>query len=382
MALTQYKLVLPKTVFGGKNSAEKISEIVQNYRNITVFCDKGVKNAGVADLILKRIADSGAAVNLVTDLPIEPTVHQAAELIGSVRGHKTDLLIGIGGGSTMDIAKLAGVLGTDDYTVYDLLDNPRLARKSVPTVMIPTTAGTGAEASMNAIVAVPERNLKVGIISTEMIPDYVILDSTLMSKLPSKVIAASGIDAMAHAIECYTSNKANYFSNMYALEAFYLIVNNLEKAYAHDADALEAMLNASFYAGIAITASGTTGVHALAYPLGGRYHITHGIGNAILLMPVMRFNQPAIMPLLTAVYDRIEPCGGAKTDREKSDRVIERMGQIVKNVGIPDSLRGYNVSRDDLPILVEAGMQVQRLLVNNKREITPKDAEQIYLQVL
>ena len=382
MALTRYQMTLPKTVLGGRGSAEQIADLAQGRRRITVFCDRGVKDAGVADPILARLEAGGRAVRLIADLPIEPTVHQAAALIDGFRGWGTDLVVGIGGGSTLDIAKLASVLDTDGYTVFDLLDRPQLARKGIPTVMIPTTAGTGAEATPNAIVAVPEQNTKVGIVSTQMVADSVILDAALMSKLPAKVIAASGIDAMSHAIECFTSNKANWFSDLYALEAFALIVEHMERAYAHDEDALEAMLNASFYAGVAITASGTNGVHALAYPLGGRYHITHGIGNAIMLMPVMRFNQPAIAPMLARAYDRIQPAGSAATEGDKADWVIRRMGDIVKAVGIPSDLRQFHVGREDLPILVEAGMQVKRLLVNNMREITPKDAEQIYLQVL
>lgn len=149
----------------------------------------------------------------------------------------------------------------------------------------------------NAIVGVPERQLKIGIVNAAMIYDYVILDVAMIKNLPRKIAAASGVDAMAHAIECYTSRKANPFSDVYALAAFDKILNNIERACDDpEADrAKEAMLLAAFYGGIAITCSGTTAVHALSYPLGGKYHIAHGISNAILLMPVMRFNEPSIL---------------------------------------------------------------------------------------
>ena len=163
-------------------------------------------------------------------------------------------------------------------TVHDLLEAPGRAKKCCPTLMIPTTAGTGSEATPNAIVAVPEQELKVGIVSDAMIADNVLLDPLMIKNLPRKIAAATGVDALAHAIECYTSNKANPISDTFALEALDMILNNILPA-CDSADAVSqksAMQLASFYAGVAITASGTTAVHALSYPLGGKYHIAHG----------------------------------------------------------------------------------------------------------
>ena len=176
----------------------------------------------------------------------------------------------------------------------------------MPIVLIPTTAGTGAEVTPNAIVGVPEKELKIGIVNENMIADYVILDARLIKNLPRKIAAATGVDALAHCIECFTSNKANPFSDMYALEGCDLILNNIEKA-CDDPEAMaekNRMQMAAYYGGLAITASGTTAVHALSYPLGGKYHIAHGVSNAILLAPVMRFNEPACRDRLAQVYDR------------------------------------------------------------------------------
>ena len=234
-------------------------------------------------------------------------------------------------------------------------------------------------------MAVPEQELKIGIVNSSMVPDYVVLDAEMIRKLPRKIAAATGIDAMAHAIECFTSNKANPFSDIFALEAFDLIMNNIETA-CDDPDAMEAknrMQIAAFYAGVAITCSGTTAVHALSYPLGGKYHIAHGVSNAILLVPVMKFNEPVIRGKLAAAYDRI--VHGEKTcttEAEKSAWVVERMGQIVRHLDIPTSLSEFNVPREDLEGLVKAGMQVQRLLVNNMRTVTPEDARNIYLEIM
>jgi len=232
---------------------------------------------------------------------------------------------------------------------------------------------------------VPEKELKVGIVNASMIPDAVILDAEMIRNLPRKIAAATGVDAMAHAIECFTGNKANPFSDMVAMEAFDLIINNIEKA-CDDKDALDAknkMQLAAFYAGVAITCSGTTAVHALSYPLGGKYHIAHGVSNAMLLVPVMKFNEPMVRDRLAMAYDRV--VHGEKTcttDEEKSAWVVNRMAAIVEHLNIPTSLTEFNVSRDDLEGLVEAGMQVTRLLNNNVRPVTAEDARNIYLQVM
>lgn len=296
------------------------------------------------------------------------------------------MIVACGGGSVMDAAKLASVLVTDEYGVKELLDEPGRAKKCVPILLIPTTAGTGAEVTPNAIVAVPEKELKVGIVNENMIADYVILDARMIKDVPRKIAAATGVDALAHCIECFTSNKANPFSDLYALEGLDLILNNIEKA-CDDPEAMQEknrMQIAAYYGGLAITASGTTAVHALSYPLGGKYHIAHGVSNAILLAPVMRFNEPACRERLASAYDRcchdeVKTC---KTEAEKSAWIIARLEQIVKHLDIPTSLKEFGVPQEDLDGLVEAGMQVQRLLVNNPRTVTPEDARALYTQIL
>ena len=289
----------------------------------------------------------------------------------------------VGGGSVLDTAKLASVLMTNEYGVKELLDTPDRAKKCIKTLMIPTTAGTGSETTPNAIVAVPEKQLKVGIVNDSIIADYVILDAIMIKNLPRKLAAATGVDALAHAIECWTSNKANPFSDIFAMQALDMILNNIERA-CDDPEAMDAknkMQIASFYAGVAITASGTTAVHALSYPLGGKYHIPHGVSNAILLAPVMRFNEPACRDRLAEAYDRCLH-GSAQTVEEKSASVIARLEDIVKHLDIPTSLAQLGVSGENLEELVASGMEVTRLLVNNMREVTPDDARRIYQEVL
>lgn len=384
--LTDYSLKMPKNIQAGEHALEQLKEIISSgVHKIVIFTDKGLLDLGLVNLPIQIIEKAGIDYTVLADIPAEPNYHEAQAVIDAFKKEAADLVIAVGGGSVMDVAKLASILATDDYTVKDLLDNPLLAKKQVPSLMIPSTAGTGAEATPNAIVGVPERDLKIGIVNPEMIADFVLLDGRMIKNLPKPIAAATGVDALCHAIECFTSAKANLISDTFALEALDLIMNNIIEACTNP-EALTAkrnMLLGSFYAGVAITASGTTAVHALSYPLGGKYHIAHGVSNAILLTPVMKFNEPAIKDLLAVAYDRVIKEGHQDWSvDEKSAYMISQLDEIVKVLEIPTSLKTFNVPEEDLDGLVAAGMEVTRLLVNNKREVTPEDARAIYLQIL
>ena len=383
--LQTYSLRMPKEVYSGADALDQIAAIVSGVKRVTVFTDKGVQGAGLLDKIMKllRQNEAGIEISILADLPAEPTCDQAQAVIDEFIKTEAEIIIAVGGGSVMDIAKLASVSNTA-YSVRDLLNNPAMAKKSVKTLMIPTTAGTGAEATPNSIVTIPEKELKVGIVNIEMIADYVILDAEMIRKLPVQIAASTGVDALAHAIECYTSRKATPFGDLFALEALDLIFNNIEKA-CIDPEALEeknAMLLASFYAGVAITASGTTAVHALSYPLGGKYHIPHGVSNAMLLVPVMKFNEPECRELFAKAYDRVNKATEKISDEDKSTWLINRLGEIVKRLNIPENTKAYGVGRDDLDELVKSGLAVQRLLVNNRRVVTAQDARKLYREIL
>ena len=387
--LKQYNLKMPHAVYGGENAMDNIATIIKalDARKVAMFTDKSLRQLGLFDMPEAVVKETGVAYYVLDDLPPEPSYMAVQAVVDEFKKSGADLIVACGGGSVMDAAKLASILVTNEYGVKELLDNPGMAKKCVPIVPTPTTAGTGAEVTPNAIVGVPEKELKIGIVNENMIADYVILDARLIKNLPRKIAAATGVDALAHCIECFTSNKANPFSDMYALEGCDLILNNIEKA-CDDPNAMvekNRMQMAAYYGGLAITASGTTAVHALSYPLGGKYHIAHGVSNAILLAPVMRFNaqDPAFRERLALAYDRCcHEAVKAETVDEKAAWMIAKMEAIVKHLEIPTSLKEFNVPAEDLDGLVEAGMQVQRLLVNNMRPVTAEDARKIYLEVL
>ena len=382
---SQYTLQMPKLSCGGENTLNRISELLSSCTKAGLFTDKGIENTGLLEPVIDEIKKAGKEYAVFDELPAEPSYLEAQKLVDEFKASGADFIIAVGGGSVMDTAKLASILKTDEYGIKELLDEPLKGKKCVPTLMIPTTAGTGAEATPNAIVAVPEKELKVGIVNSAMIADYVLLDPQMIKRLPRKIAASTGVDALCHAIECWTSKKATPFSDMFAMQALDLILNNIEKA-CDDPDATQEKINmqlASYYAGIAITASGTTAVHALSYPLGGKYHIAHGVSNAILLMPVMRFNEPVCREKFAAAYDRcLKDVKVTEDVKGKSEALLEKMRSIVEHLDIPVSLKEFGVPESDLDTLVEAGMGVKRLLVNNMREVTPEDARAVYREVL
>ncbi|MBE5984204.1 MAG: iron-containing alcohol dehydrogenase [Paenibacillaceae bacterium] len=385
--LKTYNIKMPHAVYGGENAMECITTILKNQKvnRVAMFTDKGIEESGLFSLPEEAVKAAGAHYFVLDELPPEPTYTAVQKLVDQFKASKADMIVACGGGSVMDAAKLASILVTDEYGVKELLDDPGRAQKCVPIILIPTTAGTGAEVTPNAIVAVPEKELKVGIVNENMIADYVILDARMIKNVPRKIAAATGVDALAHCIECFTSNKANPFSDLYALEGLDLILNNIIHA-CDNSEAMEAknrMQIAAYYGGLAITASGTTAVHALSYPLGGKYHIPHGVSNAMLLAPVMEFNEPVCREKFAAVYDRcVHTQKNCQTAEEKSAYVLAWMEKIVNDLEIPTSLKEFGVPAEDLDGLVEAGMQVTRLLVNNMREVTPADARSLYEKII
>ena len=381
-----YQVKIPSCSYGGEGSIEKIKEIIakEKSQKVVVFSDEGIKATGLLDVLTKQLDETGVQYHVFTDCKPEPSYLQVEAVVDMVQGQECDLIIGLGGGSVMDAAKLASVLKGAPYTIKDLLNDPTQAEKKVKTVMIPTTCGTGSEATCNAIVAIPEEKSKKGIVNDNMIPDYVILDAQMIAKLPKAIVAATGVDALAHVVECFTSKKATPFSDCYALEGAKLIFANIREAYNNpdNMDAKNKMLIGASYGGIAITGSGTTAVHALSYPLGGTFHIAHGVSNAILFAHVMKFNKDACAERLAVLCDAINPAYAEKTVEEKADYVIDQIADIVKVTNIPTDLTQYGVTMDDLDFLVTAGSQQQRLLVNNMKELSLDDIRNIYLKVV
>ena len=378
--MKQCQLTIPGVVYAGPGSVEKISEVLQREKaqSVLLFTDKGVRGAGLT----KRVEEicSSLKLTVIDDLATEPSYQDVERVIAEVSQANIDLVIGVGGGSVMDAAKLASIVIGAEYGVRDLLKDPTIAKKYIKSLMIPTTCGTGSEATCNSIVAIPEEQSKQGIVNNCMIPDYVILDAEMIRHLPPKVLAATGVDALAHVVECFTSKKATILSDTYAIEGAKKIFHNIREAFVDgaDMDAKTEMLIGAFYGGVAITGSGTTAVHALSYPLGGKYHIAHGVSNAILFAHVMEFNKDACTDRLAALCDAVYPEKYAETADAKADYIISEIKDVVEKVQIQTKLEEFGVKKEDLDFLVKAGSQQTRLLVNNCKELSLDDIRFLY----
>ena len=383
---TPYTLLNVARVVSGAGSLECLPQIVADLgaRRVLIISDKGVARAGLLERPRVLLEAAGMTVTLIDDTPPEPDVNQVEAILAMAKQHEQDLVIGIGGGSAMDVAKLIAVLLSGELLLSQLLDKTPVTRRGLPTLMVPTTAGTGSEATPNSIVLVPASQLKVGIVSAQFMPDCVILDPELTLGLPPAITASTGMDALCHAIECFTSRKHNPFSDMLALEAIRLISRSILTAFRHGGDlaARQDMMLGAFYGGMCIATSSTTAVHALAYPLGGKYRMPHGISNAILLPWVMRFNASGNAAAFRPVAQAMGLDVAGLDDDKAATLMVEQLFVLNRELEIPANLAQWKITGADLDGLVEGATAVTRLLDNNPRSMSRDDIRAIYQQLI
>lgn len=325
----------------------------------------------------------GIAYRVFTAPDQEPTTEVLAQAIEAARNHKADFIIGIGGGSAMDIAKLVAVLADGAQVLDEIVGIGMLRRRALPLACVPTTAGTGSEATPIAIVEDEREQLKKGVVSPHLVPDFAYLDAGLTVSMPRKVTAATGLDALTHCIEAYANRFAHPVVDAWALEGIALIAAHLETACAEPENlaAREAMLRASHLGGLCLGPVNTAAVHALAYPLGGEFHVAHGVANSLLLPHVLRFTIEAAPHRYAAIAHAmgISDSGNAMRDGLAGVEEIERISAAI---GIDRRLSEVGVGHNALPRMAAAAMSVQRLLKNNLRELTEQGALRIYQAAL
>ncbi|GMB01507.1 iron-containing alcohol dehydrogenase [Pelosinus sp. IPA-1] len=382
-----YSLLNIGKIVAGAGCIEQIKDIVADYqaKNVVIITDQGVWNSGLVEKPKTLLEGAGVNVHIINDTPPEPTVDQVNDIFQAANEFACEMIIGIGGGSSIDTAKIVSLLLTNHVNLRDLVKGKvQIIHRGVPTLMIPTTAGTGAEATPNAIVLVPEEELKVGIVSDKMVPDCVILDPTMTINLPKHITANTGMDALCHAIECYISKKANPFSDTFALKAITLISRSIRIAYneGQNLAAREDMLLGAMFGGISIATSSTTAVHALAYPLGGKYRIPHGLSNAILLAHVMKFNLDATEEKFKDIAIAMGINVVGISTREAAEKMIDNLYSLISDLDIHANLRDKGITEDDLDLMVESASKVTRLLDNNPKVMTKDDIREIYKKLL
>ncbi|UYP05892.1 iron-containing alcohol dehydrogenase [Priestia megaterium] len=383
-----YQFQTANHLIAGPNSMERVGEHLSllgtEVKSALIITQPSMKRLGFVEKLIHQLSDKGVSTNVNIDVLPEPTIKNIEEVFQAIGKEQYDVLIGFGGGSVLDATKILSVLQTNNQSIRELLGTDLVKNPGTPTILIPTTSGTGSEVTPNAIVTLPDEELKIGIVSKYLLPKLVVLDPVLTLSLPRPITAATGMDAFTHSLESFISNKSNLISDMVALESIRLISSSIVEAYqnGNSVEAREKMLVGSMYGGMALTSAGTAAVHALAYPLGGKFKIPHGVANSMLLPHVMEFNMDAIEDRLFLVAEpmgiKIE--GFSKT--EVAQKVVNRIVEWTNVLEIPQNLKEYGVKEEDVPALALSASKVTRLLNNNPKEVSLKDMEGIYRKLL
>ncbi len=345
-----------------------------------IVTDAGVMKSGLVERIGPHLESAGIPHVVFNKVQPDPPVRVVEECTDLIRDEQADIVIGLGGGSALDVAKAASLMAVNRGTIVDYSGMDLVPKRGLPKILVPTTAGTGSEATRVIIVADERLQLKRAIYSDYALADVAIVDPVLTSSMPPGVTADTGLDALAHAIETFVAKTATPFSHVLALEAIRLISRNLPDAY-EKGDCLEArrgMSLGALLAGLAFGSGGLGAVHALAYPLGSEYHLTHGRSVAAILPQVMSYN-------LVADPDRYAEIGAAMGadvaglgPSEQGEAAVTQVRRLLDQVKVSARLRDHGVSQEDIPMLVQEGMKFSRLFVPNPRNLTAEDVEGIY----
>ncbi|SDQ94497.1 iron-containing alcohol dehydrogenase [Virgibacillus salinus] len=377
------QFISPKKIYHGEGALAKLEDILQELKveRIFILTDPILKSLGVIDPLLKIMDRIDVRVDVVTNVVPEPPLESGNQVVEEARDKQPDLVIGIGGGSALDLAKIAAVLAGNNGRVEDYLNlsgTRKLVNKGLPKVLIPTTSGTGAEVTDIAVFSL--ENTKDVITHEYLLADYAIVDPALTYTLPPRVTAASGIDALTHAVEAYTSVNSTPLTDSLSLDAMKRIAGNIRTAVwnGKDEHARDQMALGSLLAGLSFYNAGVAGVHALAYPLGGLFKISHGESNAVLLPYVYDHIWMACMDKMKNIAVALSLPIDGKTDREVAQQVVRGFLDLIKDVGLPATIRDYNIKSTDIDVLTENGVQQTRLLARSPKVLDENSIKQIY----
>lgn len=377
--MRQITLLQPQKIVFGCGSLHTFVEdyITLGYKRLFLLTTRSVLPQ--IQPALNRIAESGVVIEVYQDIVGEPTLDGFEKILAKAREFRADSVAGIGGGSVLDVAKLVAAFAESDQMAADCFGTGFIKEKGLWMACLPTTAGTGSEVSPNAILLDEHDKLKKGIVSPYLLADAAYIDPELTMTVPAKVTADTGMDALIHCMEAYTNKFAHPAADIYALQGMKLIAANLERAAkdGNDKEAREALALGSLYGGMVLGPVNTAAVHALSYPLGGEFHIPHGLSNAILLPAVMKFNAQADPKRYAEVAIALGAPEG-KDEEETARNGVDLIYALAEAVGIPKKLSDLGIPQSAVDHMAEAAMEVQRLLKNNPREVTLQDAKDIY----
>ena len=365
-----------------QGGANRLGEVAQGLgiQRVFLVTDAGLIRAKLLDGALASLAAAGVAATVFSDVLADPPELSVLAAVQAARAAGVDGVVGFGGGSSLDTAKLVALLVRTPQALPEIYGIGLARGPRLPLIPVPTTAGTGSEVTPISILTTPSHEKK-GVVSPLLYPDIALLDSRLTLGLPPAVTAMTGVDAMVHAIEAFSTRlKKNPLSDALALKALQLLYANLLPAVqdGSDANVREAMLLGSLFAGMAFANAPVGAVHALAYPLGGHYGLPHGLTNSLVLLPVLEFNLGVAQGLYAELGRAILPELGAATDPQAAAAFVAAIRARVAAMPYAQTLREAGVKQEDLPMLADDAMKVQRLLVNNPRDVAHVDALALY----
>ena len=361
--------------FIGSGAVSELTRALRSLeaRKVLVVTDPGVLRAGIYERIQTALAEAGVEVELFDQVKPDPSTTFVQSAAEQARQARVDAVIGLGGGSSIDTAKMAAALAANTREVAEYLGGAAFDKPVLPILAVPTTAGTGSEATHIAILSDEAAQVKKGLVSVRLMPRFAFLDPELTLGLPPAITATTGMDALCHAIESFTSVNASQYSEVLSLRAIELLNGHIVEAFRNGGNALarEKMLLGSFLAGIAFANAGVTAVHAFAYPLGGMFHVAHGLANSLMLPVILRFNA-------VSARERFQPIGRLMSQGGTADTVVQRVEELLGILQLPRNLAAVGIPADALEPMAQAVVQITRLLNNNPRKVTLQDARAIY----
>ncbi|MBS0264851.1 MAG: iron-containing alcohol dehydrogenase [Planctomycetes bacterium] len=381
----------------GRGAIAQLGEVARRLRvsRVLIVTDGHLVRAGVVERTRGPLVEAGIACEVFDGGLPEPPLSLAEACVARARDFQADAIVGLGGGSNLDLAKITAVVLTHGKSARDYIGDDQIPGPILPLICIPTTAGTGSEVSGASVLTDTERAMKVGVLSNYLRPRVALVDPLLTVSCPSKVTADSGIDALTHAIEAYTAVDNEHFplpegertiyqgrhpfGDMLAEKAISLVGANLRQAVAQGDDlaAREAMALAATLAGLAFSNVGVAVVHALEYPLGGATHCSHGAGNGLLLPFVMRFNLPARVSQFARIAELLGENVAGLDEQAAAERSVAAVERLKADIGIPARLRDLGVTPAQIPVFAEKAFAVKRILRVNPRPVTARDLESI-----
>ncbi|KON88539.1 alcohol dehydrogenase [Sporosarcina globispora] len=374
------KITFPRVSFTGWGSLSHLADQVNSFKvnKILIITDPFLHKIGLTNEVVAPLIEAGYSPEIYTDIVPEPPLSVGEKLVSYTREKRFDMVIGIGGGSALDLTKLVGVLAGNEGKVEEYLNltgTKKITKKGLPKILIPTTAGTGSEVTNISVLSL--ETTKDVVNHDYLLPDVAIVDPALTVSLPAKVTAATGVDALTHAVEAYVSKNASPVSDALALQAMRLISQSIRTAVVNgeDRQARTDMSYGSYLAGLAFFNAGVAGVHALAYPLGGQFHIAHGDANAVLLPYVMGYIRKSCEKRMKDIYEAMGFSSTNLSQVEASLKCVAELERLVKDVNIPQTLRSFNIPEEALEELTNDAIKQKRLL---DRSPMPLDKEDIY----